>query len=138
MASDARVFGGPSVEAELGYAFDVHPVIYVMPEVSATGALYLPSPVTGGFRATGGVQVAFTLAVQPSYYLHVGYAGFAGDAGFWGPRNIAHSFTIDTGFSLDKLIDRSFSIGGSLGYQGFIGEVGAHGAVAGFHVGFWL
>lgn len=138
MNGESRVFGGPGVEAELGYAFDVHPVIYVMPEVSATGALYVPSPVTGGFRATGGVQVGVTVEVQPSAYVHVGYGGFAGKAGVFGPRNLAHTLTIDAGLSLDKLIERSFSIGGSIGYQGFIGDVNAHGAAFGFHVGFWL
>lgn len=138
MNGETRVFGGPGAEVELGYAFDVHPLIYIMPEVSATGAIYLPSPVTGGFRGTGGLQVGVTLEVQPSAYVHVGYGGFAGKAGAFGPRDVAHTFTIDAGLSVDKLIERSFSIGGSIGYQGFLGDVNAHGAAFGFHVGFWL
>lgn len=138
MAGEKRVFGGPGVGAELGYAFDVHPVVYVMPEVSVTGAVYLPSPVTGGFRGTGGVQVGVTAEVQPSAYFHVGYGGFADKAGKLGPKDLAHSFTLDAGLSIDKLVERSFSVGGSIGYQGFLGDVNAHGVAFGFHVGFWL
>ncbi len=137
MGGESRVFGGPGAAVEFGYAFELYP-LFVMPELSATGAPYFPSPVTGGFRATGGVQVGLTLEVQPSIYTHLGYGGFAGGAGRFGPKDVLSSFTIDAGFCLDKLIERSFSIGGNLGYQGFVGEVDAHGGVFGFHVSFWL
>ena len=80
----------------------------------------------------GGVRVGFTAVVEPYVFTHLGY-GFLGSE-----ADLVHGFSIDAGIGLDKRLGRHVTIGGSLGYQGFVGLLDAHGGFAGFHVGIWI
>lgn len=129
LSGDLR--GGPGLRLSFGYALDTYPVL-VLPEVVADGAPFLPAPVVGAFRGMGGVRVGFTTVVEPFVFTHLGY-------GFLGTESaLVHGFSVDAGLGLDKRLGRHVTMGGSIGYQGFVGLIDAHGGAAGFHVGIWL
>lgn len=124
------VFAGPGLAATFGYAFDTYPFL-VMPELSLTGAFY-PPEIAASARAVLGFRFGITAFIEPSVYAHAGYAALPSR------RDLDHAFTVDAGLSLDKRLERSLTLGGSLGYQGFVSEHSAHGLAGGLHVGFWL
>jgi hypothetical protein len=123
--------GGPGLRLSAGYALDTYPIL-VMPELVFDGTAFFPEPIVGAFRAMAGVRVGFTAVVEPYLLTHLGYGFLGGD----GP--LVHGFSIDAGLGLDKRLGRHLTIGGALAYQGFVGDVNAHGGSAGFHVVGWL
>lgn len=125
-----EVFGGPGLLAAFGYGFDTYPFL-VMPELAISGAFY-PTELAASARAVLGFRFGLTAFVEPSVYAHAGYALMPSR------RELAHAFTVDAGLTLDKRLERSLTLGGSLGYQGFVYERAAHGLAGGLHVGFWL
>ncbi|MFO0546831.1 MAG: hypothetical protein U0271_00520 [Polyangiaceae bacterium] len=126
---------GPGFSFDLGYSLDTYPVL-IVPEVELSAAVFPMSNLVVGARGTAGIRVGLTLEVEPSVYLHVGYGLL--DEPDRSRRNLSNNFTIDTGVSLDKRIDRSITLGGSLGYEGFIGESSEHGFTGSVHLGLWL
>ncbi|MBK8938141.1 MAG: hypothetical protein IPM79_10965 [Polyangiaceae bacterium] len=128
---NVQPYGGPSVAVDLGYSFDTYPIM-VIPELTLVGAFYAPEIYTGSFRALGGLRVGAALEVEPTIYVRGGYLGIFG-------RDVPdHGGVFEAGAAIDKRLERSLTIGGSLGYQGFFAPRWAHGMAAGFHVGFWL
>ncbi len=125
-----EVFGGPGLAVTFGYGLDTYPVL-LMPEVVIGGAFY-PGELIGSARATAGFRAGFTTIVEPSIYAHVGYGVVPSEV------DVGHAFTVDAGLTLDKRLSREFTLGGSLGYQGFVYERPMHGLTLGFHLGFWL
>jgi len=129
--SDAKVHGGPGLHLDIGYAFDTYPII-VIPEFALAGAFYAPEPFEGSFRTMAGIRVGAALEVEPSLYVRGGYCLMVGRG------DADHAGTFEAGLSLDKRLERSITLGGSLGYQGIYYEEGLNGFVGGLHVGFWL
>lgn len=125
-------YGGPALAVDVGYSIDDLYPLMVIPEICVAGAFYAPEIYTGSFRATSGVRIGAALVVEPSIYVRGGYLGI------FGRSTPDHGGTVEAGASLDKRLDRSLTIGGSIGYQGFFAPRWAHGMAAGFHVGFWL
>ncbi|NUP13689.1 MAG: hypothetical protein HOW73_47240 [Polyangiaceae bacterium] len=124
-------YGGPGLAVDFGYSFDTYPII-IIPEIAVEGAFYAPQTYSGSFRALGGIRVGAALEVEPTLYARGGYVGI------FGLEPADHGGTLEVGASLDKRLERSVTIGGSIGYQGFFVPRWAHGLSAGFHVGFWL
>jgi hypothetical protein len=125
-----EIFGGPGLGVTFGYALDTYPIL-VVPELALTGAYY-PDEAFGSARATAGIRAGLTTIVEPSVYAHFGYGALPTELA------VGHTFTLDAGVTVDKRLSRGLTIGGSRGYQGFVGDVDAHGLTGGFHVGFWL
>lgn len=128
---NVQPYGGPGLALDVGYSFETYPIM-VIPELVLEGAFYAPEIYTGSFRALGGLRVGAALEVEPTIYVRGGYLGIFG-------RDVPdHGGVFEAGASIDKRLERSLTIGGSLGYQGFFAPRWAHGMAAGFHVGFWL
>lgn len=125
-----EIFGGPGLAFLFGYALDTYPAL-LMPELMIAGAFY-PGELAGSARVAAGFRAGFTTIVEPSIYTHLGYGVVPNEL------EVGHAFTIDAGLTLDKRLSREVTLGGSLGYQGFVYERSFHGLTAGFHVGFWL
>ena len=125
-----EIFGGPGLGLTFGYSLDTYPIL-LMPELTLTGAFY-PGELAASARATAGFRAGLTTIVEPSVYAHFGYGALLNDV------EVGHTFTLDAGLTLDKRLGRSLTLGGSLGYQGFVGEFSAHGLTLGLHAGFWL
>ncbi len=126
------VRGGPSVLASLGYAFDTYPVL-VLPEVTASGAIWPADPPFFPGRFGAGIRLGFTAVVEPQIYTHAGY-GFIFRKG-----DVSHGFAVDAGAAVDYRIQREYTIGGTLGYEGLVaGKASAHGVVLGLRFGIWL
>ncbi len=123
--------GAPGLRLSAGYALDTYPIL-VAPELVLDGAPFFPDPIVGAFRAMAGARVGFTAVVEPYVLTHLGYGFLGTDAA------LVHGFAIDAGLGLDKRLGRHLTIGGALAYQGFVGDVSAHGGSIGFHVVAWL
>jgi hypothetical protein len=118
-----------------GYNLDLEPIL-LQPEL-AVGVEGYPGDGFLAFRGMGGIRAGFAGPVEPTLFLHLGYGFLKGLHS--GPfSTIMHAFAIDTGISVDYRPTRSFTVGGTLGYEGLVGKDSLHGIYLGPRVAFWF
>ena len=125
------VRGGPTGAMSIGYAADTYPLL-IVPEVVVSAGVWPDEVPVIPFRAMAGARFGLTTVVEPAVFLHLGYGFLARD------EDLTHGFAIESGVSVDGRIRREVTLGGALGYQGFVSELPAHGMFAAFRFAVWF
>lgn len=127
-----QTYGGPALALSVGYSVEDYYPVMIIPELVLVSSFYAPEPFTGSFRPMLGVRAGIAGPVEVTGFVRMGYAGVYGRA------IPEHSGTFEPGLIIEKRLERSLTIGGSVGYQVFFPKYVTHGAHVGFHLGFWL